>query len=309
MTLQQLQYVIALDTHRHFVRAAKSCFVAQPTLTIQLKKLEEEVQMAIFDRSQQPIRPTPMGEIFILKARQILGEVEQLKALVNREKETMEGQFRLGVIPTIAPYLLSRFLPEFMQQHQKTQLNIQELQSEDIITKLKKGELDIGLMATPIKEKSIREIPLFYEPFLVYANRENDILEKTEVSATDLRAEELWLLGQGHCFRKHSLNYCQLEQEPRDRNLVMDAGSIETLKNMIQRLSGYTLIPHLSFDEEKDGKNCLRFADPQPVREVSLVVHQHFTKELLLTELRKSITRNVPEAFRKNDRFLTIEWR
>lgn len=310
MTIQQLQYVVALDTHRHFVKAAESCFVAQPTLTLQVKKLENEISLVLFDRTSQPLKPTPMGELFILKARQILRDIDQLKALVNKERDQVKGTFRIGIIPTLSPYLLPLFVRDFLDNHKETQLKIEELQTDLIIEWLKAGKLDIGILATPLLETDIREIPLFYEPFMVFADDKHEFLKKAEkIDMNSLKPEGLWLLGQGHCFRKHTLEICQFENDSQNRNLVMEGGTIETLKKMIKELSGYTLIPELSYDKTKDMANVVRFKNPQPVREISIVVHKNFTKELILSELRKSIIKFSPDSFKKNTRFVTVKWR
>lgn len=310
MTIQQLQYVVALDTHRHFVKAAESCHVAQPTLTLQVKKLEDQMSLVLFDRSSQPLKPTAMGEIFIAKARQILRDLQQLKALVNEELNQIEGIYRVGIIPTLAPYLLPLFVKDFMDKYPDTKLKIQELQSESIIHGLEHDLLDIGILATPLNEPNIREIPIFYEPFLVYADQQNDILKgSSEVEIKELGPEGLWLLGQGHCFRNQTLNVCRFDELENKRNLLMEGGSIETLKKMINEVLGYTLIPELSYDEKHDKKNVLRFKAPQPVREISIVTHKSFTKELLISELRKSIIACTPPSFKKNTKFVTVKWR
>ena len=309
MTLQQLQYVVALDTHRHFVKAAESCHVAQPTLTLQVKKLEEQMSTILFDRSKQPLEPTPLGEIFIIKARQILREIDELKEIVSSEKDQMNGEFKLGIIPTLAPSLLPLFIGDFLGKHQDTQLVVEELQSEEIIEKLEQKQLDLGILVTPLNEPDIREVPLFYEPFLIYADENQQLLKKDKVDVSDLRPEGLWLLRQGHCFRNQTLNICRFDVSENPRNLVMEAGSIETLKKMILKVSGYTLIPELSFNKNNDMSNIIRFNDPQPVREVSIVVHKHFTKERLISELRRSIIAHTPQSFKKNTRFITVKWR
>ncbi|MEM1000180.1 MAG: LysR substrate-binding domain-containing protein [Bacteroidota bacterium] len=309
MTLQQLQYVVALDTHRHFVRASESCHVSQPTLTIQVKKLEEQMSTILFDRSQQPLVPTPIGSEFIKKARRILREIEELKELVNDERDRIDGEFRLGIIPTLAPNLLPLFVGDFLEKHPDTRLVIEELQSERIMEKLEQKQLDLGLLATPLNEPNIREIPLFYEPFLIFANTDQPILEKSPIHSSDLQPEGLWLMRQGHCLRNQTLNVCQFDLSKNPGNLIMEGGSIETLKRMVQSVSGYTLIPELSFDADADAGHVVRFEDPQPVREVSIVVHKHFTKERLLTELRRSILAHTPESFKKNTRFVTVKWR
>ena len=309
MTFQQLQYVVALDTHRHFVKAAESCHVAQPTLTLQVKKLEEQMSTILFDRSRQPLEPTPIGEIFIMKARQILREIDELKEIVNEDKNQLNGEFKLGIIPTLAPSLLPLFIRDFLEKHKDTQLVVEELQSEKIIEKLEQKELDLGLLVTPLNEPNIREIPLFYEPFLIYADEHQQLLKKDKVDIGDLKPEGLWLLRQGHCFRNQTLNICRFDISENPRNLIMEAGSIETLKRMIQKVSGYTLIPELSFNQKNDMSNIIRFSDPQPVREVSIVVHKHFTKERLIAEMRKSIIEHTPESFKKTKRFVTVKWR
>lgn len=309
MTLQQLQYIVALDTHRHFVKAAESCYVAQPTLTLQVKKLEDQISAKIFDRTKQPLEPTALGELFIIKARAILNEYEELKALVNEEKDQMEGEFKIGIIPTLTPNLLPLFIDDFLKKHPKTKLIIEELQSEDIIKKINEKQLDLGILATPLSETWIREIPLFYEPFLVYADVNDPILKKNKVDFNDLKPDKLWLLSQGHCFRNQTLKICQFNEIVSSRNISMESGSIETLKKMVQKISGYTLIPELAFDKNTDTPNIIRFNAPEPVREISLITHKNFIREKLITELRKSIIENTPNSFKKNERFITVKWR
>lgn len=309
MTIRQLEYVLALDTHRHFVKASESCHVAQPTLTLQVKKLEEEIATVLFDRTKIPLEPTPMGVQFINRTKRILREIEELKEIVNSERDQMVGDFKLGIIPTIAPYLLPLFVADFVQKHPDTRLIIEELQSEAIIEKLNNKQLDLGILATPLEEQDIREIPLFYEPFIVYTDHSNELLSRKSISKEQLKPEGLWILRQGHCFRNQTLNICEFDVSEHHRNLVMEGGSIETLKKMIGEVSGYTLIPELSYDQHNDHRNVVHFSDPKPVREVSIVVHKHFTKERLITELRKSILNHTPDSFKKNTKFKRVNWR
>lgn len=308
MTLQQLQYAVALDTHRHFVKAANHCHVAQPTLTLQLKKLEEELSVVLFDRSRQPLEPTPIGESFVARAREVLHRVEELKELVAEERSELRGSFRLGVIPTLAPSVLPLFISDFMEEHPETSLSVEELQSQAIIDRLKNRDLDFGLLATPLNEKDLREVPVFYEPFIVYAHDRHPLLTRPWVKAGELEAADLWLLRKGHCFRNQTLNLCKVDKERPARNLTMEGGSIETLKRMIRKVSGYTLVPELSY-QEQDAPNVIRFADPQPVREISLVVHKYFSREELLTKLVKSIRNNLPSSILNNDPAHTVGWR
>lgn len=310
MTIQQLQYIVALDTHRHFVRAAESCFVAQPTLTLQVKKLESEIGVPLFDRSSQPIAPTEIGQQFILKARQVLREIDALKSLVNQDKNNLTGTYTIGVIPTLAPYLLPLFLKVFTEKFPQITLSIKELQSETIMKKLLTDELDIGLMATPLEEAYLREIPLFYEPFWLYAHPNHSISKKEISDATAINEKGLWLLDKGHCFRNQTLNICQEASAlTASDQLAFESGSIETLKNMVQCYQGYTLIPELAIHHQADAQFVKPLPKPQAAREISLVVHKNFSKELLLEKFRKTINQAVPDHFQKNEKYLRIKWR
>ena len=283
--------------------------MTQPTLTLQLKKLEEEIATVLFDRSTQPLETTPMGEIFVMKAKRILKEIGELKEIVNDDRNSMEGEFRMGIIPTLAPYLLPLFVADFIQKHPNTKLIVEELQSENIIELINRKQLDLGILATPLNEPDIREIPLFYEPFLVYTDEENELLSRETINKDQLKPEGLWILRQGHCFRNQTLNICEFEISEHHKNLEMEGGSIETLKKMIDQVTGYTLIPELSYQPDHDRNQVIHFSDPKPVREIGLIVHKHFTKERLLTELRKSIIQHTPDSFQKNTRFHTVKWR
>ncbi|QCX53611.1 hydrogen peroxide-inducible genes activator [Elizabethkingia sp. JS20170427COW] len=311
MTIQQIKYVLALDIYRHFVKAAESCFVTQSTLTIQVKKLEEEIGCELFDRSVQPLVPTPMGEQFILKARKIDFALQDLKDTFNQEFNRIEGKFRLGIIPTLAPYLLPLFLGEFLEKHPKTILEIEELESETILSYLKLGRLDLGLLSTPTHEAGIREIPLFYEPFLLYSNLHNNILQSEDrIKVEQLEKDKIWLLAKGHCFRNQMMNFCNLSTETCSiQNLHLGGGSIETLKKMIKTTSGYTLIPELSVDEAVDKDYIKRLEEPEPAREISLVVQKNFTKRLLIKELKSCIVKNIPSHFQNVNKFQPVLWR
>lgn len=310
MTLQQLEYIVALDTHRHFVNAAESCFVTQPTLTLQIKKLETEMGTQIFDRSKHPIEPTKIGTTIIESARQILRGVNGLKDFVNMEKDDLGGTFRIGVIPTVAPYLMPRFLKGFTDANPKIKLVIREIESEQIIHDIKNDLLDIGILATPLEESSLREMPLYNEPFLIYAAEQHPLYLKQKVKPTDLPVKGLWLLNQGHCLRNQVLTICSQRQNAQNNNLSYESGSIETLKNLVKNHTGYTLVPELSVSESIASDNRIkRFAAPQPTREISLVVHQSFNKEALLEHFRKAILENIPNHFNKVKTYNRIKWR
>lgn len=309
MTLQQLKYIVALDNYRHFATAAEKCYVAQPTLTLQVKKLEEELGTIIFDRKRHPLTPTPIGKQILLKARQILREAESLEALVSSSKEQKEGRYDIGVIPTIAPYLLPYFLEDFIKRNPKTHLVIHEMQTSSIIDALNKNTLDIGIVVTPLEEKTIREIPLYQEPFLVYASEKHLIYRKEMVNKQDINSKGLLLLNEGHCFREQVLNICN-DRAIDLQGFSYQSGTIETLKNLVKANLGYTLVPELSIlNSECDTPFLRRFEDEQPTREVSLVVHHSFSKEALLTALQDSILDNLPDVVKKVKRFVRVKWR
>lgn len=310
MTFQQIAYVIALDNYKNFQKASESCFVSQPTLSMQVNKLEDEIGFKIFNREKKPIEPTALGETFILKARVIMREVDELKALVSEEKDSMKGEFSLGIIPTLSPYLLPILLPAFSEQFPETRLNIDELQSESIIHQLKHGLLDIGILATPLEERSLRETPVFYEPFLVYLNSENELADKNLIASTDLEIDKILLLSEGHCFRNQTLNICSQNLDYSQKQFNYKSGAIETIKALVNKGLGYTLVPELSvLSELRHNKNIKRFEKPEPVREVSIVVHSGFSKERLIDNMRKVLLEAIPASFAKNERFVRIKWR
>jgi len=305
MTLQQLRYLEALDKHRHFGRAAKACNVTQPTLTMQLRKLEDEMGVVIFDRSRQPIQPTPAGDIILAKSREILFHADQLYNFVRGEHTNLSGTFQLGVIPTLAPYLLPRFLPQFTKDYPDTNLIIREIQTDRILDLLREGSLDIGLLATPLNDSSIREIPLFNEPFRLYTL---DEAVDDPVTMDDLPGEGLLLLEEGHCFRAQTLELCGRRFHHGMHNLDYRSGSIEALKALVRSGMGYTLVPALSTNST-DFRYLRSFNAPEPVREIGLVVHKSFVRERLLEVMRDSIRQSIPEEYLLDEAYFKVRWR
>lgn len=305
MNLQQLEYIVALDIHRNHVKAAEHCHVTQPTLSMMIKKLEDELGVKIFDRSQ-PLKPTPSGEMVISRARQILQEIRNLKEFLKNEKDSIEGEFRMGVIPTLAPYLLPRFLNEFLAKHPGTSFTVMELQTEEIIRQLKNNRLDVAILVTPIDDKEIREIPVFYEPILLYTSENLKYFEQEKVSLKSLTSDNLLLLEEGHCFRGQVMNLCSTKGKKTHHQLNYQSGSFETLKAMVDNNYGYTLIPELAANARN--KHVKHFTAPEPVREVSLAVHHGFVKEMLLIKLREAILKAIPPHFKKNDKYIRVRW-
>ncbi|MBL7859337.1 MAG: LysR family transcriptional regulator [Cyclobacteriaceae bacterium] len=305
MNLQQLEYIVALDIHRNHAKAAEHCHVTQPTLSMMVKKLEDELAVKIFEKSQ-PLKPTKAGEIIVNRARSILQEVKNIKEFIRDEKESIEGEFRLGVIPTLAPYLLPRFLNEFLENHPGTSFTVMELQTEEIIRLLKTNRLDVGILVTPLDDKEIREVPVFYEPILVYTSEGLKYFQQEKISLKSLTQENLLLLEEGHCFRGQVMNLCSTKGKKTHHQLNYQSGSFETLKAMVDNNYGYTLIPELAVNAKN--KHVKHFIAPEPVREVSLAVHHGFVKEMLLIKLREAILKAIPLHFKKNEKYVRVKW-
>ncbi|HXH11946.1 MAG TPA: LysR substrate-binding domain-containing protein [Alphaproteobacteria bacterium] len=310
MTLVQLQYIVAVDTWRHFATAAAKCFVTQPTLSMQIHKLEEELGVKLFDRSKVPVVPTVEGMEIIQQARVVLKEAERLGEIVRERKGEMVGEIRLGILPTLAPYLLPLFLNSFLQRYPSIRLNITELTTEAIVERLKKNLLDAGLLATPLHEAGMFEQPLFYEEFVVYVSPAEPAYHKRYVLADDIDVRHLWLLEEGHCMRSQIMHLCELKSRVQGvNNLHYEAGSIETLKKMVELHNGITILPELALaDLTAQQQRLVRhFKAPAPVREISLVTHRNFVKQRILEALREEILESVPPRMRRPGRRELLE--
>ena len=309
MTLQQLEYVNALSKHRNFEKAAESCFVTQPTLSTQIKKLEDEVGFVLFNRSVKPLVPTKLGLEFIAKARSILDEVAALKSLVNQDLESTSGTFRLGIIPTLSPYVLPLFLPGFTKQNPHTHLIINELQSEEIISQLKSDQLDLALLATPLDERQIKEEVVFYEPFLGYFPEGHHQLKHEYLDFNQVELNDLLILDEGHCFRNQTLRICDIKAENLHHAFEYQSGSIETIKRLIEQNMGFSLIPALAARQDIKKENLRKFKMPVPAREVSIVSRISFHKSGLLKAIKDEIIKNLPKEFVIQTETQMIKWR
>jgi len=275
MTLQQLQYIVAVADSGQFSKAARQCHVTQPTLTMMVRKLEE---------------------VLIDQARVVLREAGQFRDLVKELRTGTSGTYRIGIIPTLAPYLLPLFLARFAEQHPEARLTIDERTTDRILKGLRSGQLDIGILAGPVEDDDLEAITLFHEPFLAYLPDGHDLLKRKRIAAKDLRKAPLWVLSEGHCLRDQVLRVCQQPSAAGHRNIHYSTGSIETLKRMVKSGSGLTLVPELSVNE--DERNVRRFEAPEPVREVVLVVRRPFVRRKALDALVEAITASVPKRFR-----------
>jgi LysR family hydrogen peroxide-inducible transcriptional activator len=312
-TITQLEYIIAVDTYRHFGIAAKKCFVTQPTLSMQIKKAEEELGIIIFDRSKQPVIPTDLGEILIVQARIILREMQRLDELIIDFKNEVTGTLRLGIIPTLAPYLLPLFVGNLIRKYPKINLVVKELPTEEIISALHSDLLDIGLLVTPMHEPSIREIPLFYEEIKLYLNATHQLLEEypKSVPVNALQDNEPWLLSHGHCFRNQIINICSISDSAKTETVLpfeYEGSSLEALQRLVDREGGFTLFPELAISKNIEG-HIKSLEKPVPLREVSLVYVQNFAKIRFLEILKTEILSSIPSHLQEMNRGQVVEWR
>ncbi len=303
MTITQLEYIVAVDTHRHFAKAAEKCFITQPTLSMQIQKLEEKLGSKIFDRSKQPVIPTEIGEEIIQQARIILNEVKKIDQLISDKQGILQGELKIGIIPTLAPYLLPLFLQPFLKKYPDVIIKVKEMTTDIIVEKLKTGRIDAGLLVTPLQEPSITEYPLFYEELVAYVSKKNAAFKKTYVLADDIDLKELWLLEEGHCFRSQIINLCELKKQTKEKsNFEYEAGSVETLRKMVELNNGVTILPELAtLDFSTKQLNMIRhFKSPAPVREVSLVTHRDYMKKKLIDVLKQQIIDILPPKLSLN---------
>ncbi|WMN11852.1 LysR substrate-binding domain-containing protein [Marivirga salinae] len=310
-TISQLEYIIALDTYRHFGKAAENCFITQPTLSMQINKLEDNLGVKIFDRSRQPVVPTELGAMILEQARKVVNEAKKMEEIIEDQKKEVSGALKIGVIPTIAPYLLPLFAKSFMNKYPSINIQVQELLTEDTLAKIKSEAIDVGIVVGPLNDSAFREIPIYYEKFLGYAH--NTDLEPADkpISGKDLENSELWLLNEGHCFREQVLNICQ--NRNFDNILNYQSGSLEALKRMVDKQGGVTLLPELATLDlsPKDSKKLRIFKKPTPFREVSLVMKRDFLKRRIIEALQKEIVDHLPENMkqREENEIQVINWR
>lgn len=303
MTLTQLEYAVAVDTYRHFAKAAAACFITQPTLSMQLHKLEQELGIKIFDRSKQPVVTTAAGTEVIAHAKRIIEERDNLNDFLQLKKGILAGELKVGIIPTLAPYLLPLFIPAFTQKYPHVKLIINELVTDTVISRLRDGRIDTGILVTPLNETGIREHVLFYEEMLAYISPKNAAYKKTYVLPQDIDPNKLWLLEEGHCFRTQIANLCQLRKASAEgSHFEYEAGSLETLRRLVELNDGITILPELATLElSARQKNLVRqFRKPVPMREVSIVTHRDFLKKRMIDALKKEITGALPEKIMRN---------
>jgi LysR family transcriptional regulator, hydrogen peroxide-inducible genes activator len=291
MTITQLHYVLAVAEHQNFTKAAQKVFVTQPTLSMQIQKLEDELDVLIFDRSKKPIELTETGKKIVQQARNIVNESDRIKDIVDQQKGFVGGLFRLGIIPTVMPTLLPMFLRSFTKKYPKVKLKIEELHTEAIIERLQDGHLDAAIAATPLEVAGIKEQILYYEPFVGYIPQDHRLHEKGKLEASDLDLDDILLLEDGHCFKDNILNICKTTRTSEGNDFQLETGSFETMIKLANEGLGMTLLPYLhTLDMKESEKENLRmFIEPSPAREVSLIYNKSELKMQIVEALRSTI--------------------
>lgn len=308
ISLVQLRYAITLEKYGHFGVAAKKCHITQPTLSMQIQKMEEELGLMLFDRSKQPIIPTDLGLKVLNQARKVIAEFEEMDEILASEKNEIAGDYRLGVIPTVAPYLLPLFLSRFSKKHPRINLIIQEAVTERIIDQLNHDQLDCGIIATPYPAEGLQETVLYYEPFWAYISPSHPLFQSREVKRVPSDLSDLWILEEGHCFGAQALNLCQRRTQLKNAKTTFNArfqsGNLETLKALVDQDMGMTLLPDLAVRKSLSYRDRLKlrpFSSPVPVREVSCVRTRLFSKKRLFDALVDSIQKSLPKDLPKKD--------
>ncbi|WP_462267077.1 LysR substrate-binding domain-containing protein [Mucilaginibacter sp.] len=305
MTLVQLEYIVAVDTYKSFVQAAEKCHITQPTLSMQIQKLEDNLGVQLFDRSHQPVTTTEIGQEIVMQARIVLAESYKIKEAINDRNKELAGELKIGIIPTVSPYILPKIISRFMEKYPQVKLLIWEQNTEQIIQQVKLGMIDCGILSTPLQDAALIELPVFYENFVGYVSKASKLFKKKHIAADEIDMDELWLLNEGHCMRNQVLNLCQRRKNNRSaQQFEYNTGSIETLKRMVDQNNGATILPELALADltDKQLEKVRHFKEPEPAREISIVVARNYLKRRMIEAMKNEITELVPKRLKTKKR-------
>lgn len=307
MTLQQLEYVMAVYRCKHFAKAAEYCNVTQPTLSSMIQKLEDELGIKIFDRSKQPIHPTAAGQLVIERAWNILVRAKHLKEIVEEERKSITGTLNVAILPTIAPYLLPRFLPQLMNEYPEMDIRVTEMKTEDIHKALKHGDIDAAILAKLDGQDDFKMHQLYVEKFFVYVSKNDNLFNKQNIRTTDLSGEFLWLLDEGHCFRDQLVKFCHLKSAAKSKK-AYNLGSIETFMRIVESGKGVTFIPELALQQFTDvQKELVRpFAHPIPTRSIVLLTQKNYIRTTQLQLIIDRIQASIPTEMLQSGKIKTL---
>ena len=294
MTLQQMEYIVALDEYRHFVRAAEACGVSQSTLSTLLKKLEDELDTIIFDRNEHPLKPTQAGAKIIAQARVVLFNMNQIREITQSERELCSGEVKIAVIPTVSPYIVPKLFKALREDNPDIETCIIEMQTPQILQALSRAELDMAIMATPLESPNLLEVPLYYEKLVAYVSPSESLASHTEIPSNALPSDHLWVLKDGNCLRNQVMNLCGMSSK---YNAHFEAGSIDTLVKIVDENGGYTVIPELHIGLLKDSqqRHIRPLVNPVPVREISIVIRNDYVRERMLNEVAAAVKKIIPD--------------
>ena len=295
MTLQQMVYIVAVDKYRHFAKAAESCGVSQSTLSSLIQKLELELDVAIFDRSNHPVKPTSVGEEILSRVRKVLFNTAQVRELVAARKGESAGSVSLGIISTVAPYILPKMFKYMSDNHPDVRINVEEARVSSIISQLERGDLDVAILATPLKNNELLEIPIYKERLMAYISPDSTIHGDKVISTDRLPSDGVWVLREGYCPNHGAFSFCN---HISAQQVVYEAGSVETLIKIVDENGGYAIIPelHVPLLKKCQQVNVRHLVNPEPVREIALVVHKNFVRERLLNILADAIKSVIPAS-------------
>jgi len=310
MTLTQLSYIVAVEKYRHFATAAQKIYITQPTLSMQIQKLEDELGVLIFDRSKSPVVPTAMGEQIIEQAKVILSGSKHIEDMVSVTDGELRGSFRVGIIPTIAPYLVPLFLRPFTEKHPNVKLVFEEALTSEVLDGLHEDHFDVGIIATSTNQH-IYEHELFSEPFLGYLSPGHEFASKDKLCIDDLYSQDLWLLNEGHCFRDQTIKLCKKTNDKlQHSNISFESGNLETLKRLVEQDYGITLMPQLAMqDHDTRCANGVikEFMDPVPTRKIRLVYSREFLKQNIVNAFVETIKESIPDELKNLKDELVVE--
>lgn len=299
-SLTQIEYVMAVHKHGHFAKAAEACLVTQPTLSMQIKKLEDDIGAPIFDRSKKPILLTEIGQALIGQLQTLLYEARKITTIVeSNTNKVVHGDLTVGVIPTVAPYLLPGLFATAEKMASELILDVKELQTHQIVEGLENDEIDVGIVALPLDISKVFEFPLYFEPFYVICRNDHELADLKKIKSSQLKYPDIWLLEEGHCMRNQTLEVCTAKKSLVPRKFKFESGSLETLKNIVQKSGGYTLLPGMALDHIESKTRVIPFERPIPSRQIGLVYRREHYKSHLIESLGELITESLPEDIRK----------
>jgi len=301
MTITQLRYTLSVAEHGNFTTASEKCFVTQPTLSMQVQKLEEELGITIFNRSTKPLQITEVGEKILIQARKIVEESSRMSDIVSEETGVIGGTLKVGIIPTVSSTLLPLFLNSFIKKHKNVDLKIEEYTTSSMFEKINKGEIDCAIAATPLGNENIIENPLYYEPFIAYIPNHHGLSGRDSLVIDDLEDSDLLILEDGHCFRDQILNLCSIKD--LNKQFELKSGNFETLINLSNNGPWMTILPYLHSKllSDSNKKNLIKFNDPPPAREISIVYSKTQLKLPIINALKSTISKVIRGQIEYND--------